>query len=1238
MKEMVDSLTEYKLTTATKTADLERHNDTLKVKLRDYEQMSIENEGMKRQITRLTEENDEQALDLKTLDDKLDQVNRMSQQQNEQLKILEQSVIRWQEMEVNYNRLQEEYEHLKEQQQRDRDAYAELEGLRMENKECKNAHNQMTLLHEKTIEDFERVSKEMRDLQEKLLKVEEGVASETEKRITEENRFLKEELHKKEAQIDLYEHRLNEVLDKLNALKMSRNLLAQSKIEFNHCMVECKNQISSCSAGLVEQISALAQQNAALVEDLKVTSVTLEQLKYSNEENQCTKDALESKCKGIQLKYDDLLKSNEEQSVLKAEQNQAESASNAKLLEIQLEFSSIKEQLEVALEREKQLTATNQVLHQNLEVEVVKANGFSIQIEEQNSEIRLLRDKLEAVQKEFNNDQGDLLVRLTHLEDDIQKYKNDFLQLESALQSNNSKCDIMQEQYDELSKRNQNELIDLRETNEALKNRNSSLVQEMEIVRRTEDELHETNEKQKALIQENTEIIAKMKILEEAECKICADLRRAIKKKSAELETLQTASQETNLNNEAELKSCMTKINEMNDANEALKNRIMSLVQEMEIIKSADAECVEYQKKLEEKQAEIVAFTNQLDLLKHDVDTKEVKIKNLEENGHSLLTENKHLKSQLDGIKQDDSEACEKLQHQIGTLNTQMQAIQNQVEEKGTEIAVLTNKLSESTNESKKKTTMISTLENKLQDIETKYEQLNTESQSLQNATCTTCEQLRQNIAQIQLDRDTHFALMSERKSEMEAIENRLIEIEGENNTKMEQIKLLERGNRDMQMKCDDLSNSLESSCNECNELRQNISRTLSELEQFKKLSNSLEIDVRQKSELIDDLKRDKSEKLRHIAILEANQVAEAKKLNELSAELNRVKCQQCLQCVELGRQLEESLEKIERTKLQLLETEKNTNETAARYVELEQNEQLMKQKNDDLLLEMREINEALKNRGDVISKQNKEICDLQHSLEKSADRLRELEEEVKQKMISVEKLTTSIREYETKTNESFGKFLCKRIKNTNCNSIEINYSELSLPNVGDNQSEILSTSTISRIEESSRMRDIEDIFEEKYNKLRGLALKLKKKVAEQTVTITKLEAENSKNSDSGNLKIQNLKALQVENDKLLDKIDKLTEDNNKFKKIEKQLREDVEKHETEIRNLNCQIDDTKNLADANVKSKSAVDLALQEALKANKTLKNDADKMVAGKKKLEEEITKLKGMFRTYLSVHNFK
>lgn len=157
-------------------------------------------------------------------------------------------------------------------------------------------------------------------------------------------------------------------------------------------------------------------------------------------------------------------------------------------------------------------------------------------------------------------------------------------------------------------------------------------------------------------------------------------------------------------------------------------------------------------------------------------------------------------------------------------------------------------------------------------------------------------------------------------------------------------------------------------------------------------------------------------------------------------------------------------------------------------------------------------------------------------------------------------------------------------------------------------------------------MRDIEDSFEEKYNKLRGLAMKLKKKVQEQNATIAKLEADSAKNSDSGNLKIQNLKALQGEHDQLMDKIDKITEENSKLKKSDAQLKDEMEKSVSELTVLKGKLEDTQSLADTHSKSKSALDQALQDAAKKNKALKGDADKLASSKKSLEEEINKLKG------------
>lgn len=63
-----------------------------------------------------------------------------------------------------------------------------------------------------------------------------------------------------------------------------------------------------------------------------------------------------------------------------------------------------------------------------------------------------------------------------------------------------------------------------------------------------------------------------------------------------------------------------------------------------------------------------------------------------------------------------------------------------------------------------------------------------------------------------------------------------------------------------------------------------------------------------------------------------------------------------------------------------------------------------------------------------------------------------------------------------------------------------------------ENQNEIMSTSTVSKAEEIHRMKDVEDSLEERYHKLKSLAVKLKKKVADQDSQITKLKSEKSAN------------------------------------------------------------------------------------------------------------------------------
>lgn len=60
-----------------------------------------------------------------------------------------------------------------------------------------------------------------------------------------------------------------------------------------------------------------------------------------------------------------------------------------------------------------------------------------------------------------------------------------------------------------------------------------------------------------------------------------------------------------------------------------------------------------------------------------------------------------------------------------------------------------------------------------------------------------------------------------------------------------------------------------------------------------------------------------------------------------------------------------------------------------------------------------------------------------------------------------------------------------------------------------ETQSEMMSTSTVSKAEEIHRMKDVEDSLEERYNKLKTLAIRMKKKIAEQQSQLATLDSSN---------------------------------------------------------------------------------------------------------------------------------
>ncbi|XP_063546203.1 GRIP and coiled-coil domain-containing protein 2 [Cydia strobilella] len=182
------------------------------------------------------------------------------------------------------------------------------------------------------------------------------------------------------------------------------------------------------------------------------------------------------------------------------------------------------------------------------------------------------------------------------------------------------------------------------------------------------------------------------------------------------------------------------------------------------------------------------------------------------------------------------------------------------------------------------------------------------------------------------------------------------------------------------------------------------------------------------------------------------------------------------------------------------------------------------KTENAELLNEMKEINQVLKERGESISKLQKAIGEMERlidTLEKDRDISNQEKEELRKTIGVLEHDLTNEKQKTSEESDISQKLLSDR--KTAIKSLaekeavilalreEIEKIKQQSCSAADISNEDMSTSTISKAEEYSRMRDLDETFEEKYTKLRIFALKLKKKLNETMMQLQSAEKEKEK-------------------------------------------------------------------------------------------------------------------------------
>ncbi|RVE50995.1 hypothetical protein evm_004404 [Chilo suppressalis] len=294
------------------------------------------------------------------------------------------------------------------------------------------------------------------------------------------------------------------------------------------------------------------------------------------------------------------------------------------------------------------------------------------------------------------------------------------------------------------------------------------------------------------------------------------------------------------------------------------------------------------------------------------------------------------------------------------------------------------------------------------------------------------------------------------------------------------------------------------------------------------------------------------------------------------------------------------------------------------------------KTENTELLNEMKEINQVLKERGEAISKLQKAVAEMERlieTLEKDRDRVNQEKGILECKVSSLENDLKNAEENTNKRHNDSEQILHEKDaalkalseKDTMINSLKDEIESLKhQQSSSDLPNEDMSTSTISKAEEHSRMRDLDDSFEEKYTKLRIFALKLKKKLndtinqlqnAEQDKAILeKLLSENEKTPKSASKdEVDNVSNLQS-------KVQTLTETVAASEKIEADLKNLKAELDAKSQQLTAEIEAHKvtkeNLEKArrDAKKKNVLSLEMEDYERSMKEL---TAKMEEKKKKM---------------------
>ncbi|CAH2007852.1 unnamed protein product [Acanthoscelides obtectus] len=386
--------------------------------------------------------------------------------------------------------------------------------------------------------------------------------------------------------------------------------------------------------------------------------------------------------------------------------------------------------------------------------------------------------------------------------------------------------------------------------------------------------------------------------------------------------------------------------------------------------------------------------------------------------------------------------------------------------------------------------------------------------------------------------------------------QNDLMETISQYQSKLDSLKLdyehLVSKLKEVQTTNKDLEVSKESNVKELNDLRKNYATVQNNFEQLTKVYQDLQkSNEEQRRELVNLNNEKKSFKIileEKSAMTEDNKKHE-KLMNDLKKELKSYEklgeksSQEMRRLVDENKSmssiienLQQKLDKLEHTKL--VQNADIQTDADSCFISSELEEQLinLKRENSELLIEMNEMNQAIKERGETISMLEAHCEEVKKKLQIYEAQANKNIDSISQKEKTIDKLTADLEALKMSRQTGINdKELVSSLRK------EIDYLKEKLNANLDTsiaENEAMSTSTVSRADERIGLKELEGSWEERYAKLRSLAIKLKGKIREQNSSLSVQQKDNEELKNKLTASVSTIQALQSEIDKLQNELD----------------------------------------------------------------------------------------------------